>query len=335
MKIVGGGLAGLSLGISLRKQGVAVEVSEAGRYPQHKVCGEFICGVEDEVLKDLGVLNLLDDALVHRRMLWWVDDECVLERALPSPARGISRYVLDERLAGEFEKLGGDLRVGERAGGADGEGIVWAAGKSKKGGKRWIGLKAHFLMEGLDGLEMHVGNGGYMGLCEVSAGVVNACGLFLIDGEGKGRGKELILAYLRANGMHSLAERLDGASMDEASFSATAGFELGQQQRRGRVCIGDSLNLIPPYSGNGMSMALESSHLLSPLLVNYAGGALSWTDLSARYERETQQMFKRRMRTAQFFHPLFFHPLGREALGRLSRWRLLPITQLFSRLRRP
>ena len=42
--IVGGGLAGLTLGIALRQQQVPVTVWEAGRYPRHRVCGEFISG---------------------------------------------------------------------------------------------------------------------------------------------------------------------------------------------------------------------------------------------------------------------------------------------------
>jgi 2-polyprenyl-6-methoxyphenol hydroxylase-like FAD-dependent oxidoreductase len=40
--IVGGGLAGLMLGIGLRQRGVPVTVWEAGRYPRHRACGEFI-----------------------------------------------------------------------------------------------------------------------------------------------------------------------------------------------------------------------------------------------------------------------------------------------------
>ena len=42
--IIGGGLAGLSLGIGLRQNGVPVTIIEAGQYPRHRVCGEFISG---------------------------------------------------------------------------------------------------------------------------------------------------------------------------------------------------------------------------------------------------------------------------------------------------
>ena len=49
IEIVGGGLSGLSLGIYLRRRGVPVRILEAGAYPRHKVCGEFVCGVSNDV----------------------------------------------------------------------------------------------------------------------------------------------------------------------------------------------------------------------------------------------------------------------------------------------
>ena len=45
IEIIGGGLSGLSLGLSLLRRGVAVRIIESGSYPRHKVCGEFVCGV--------------------------------------------------------------------------------------------------------------------------------------------------------------------------------------------------------------------------------------------------------------------------------------------------
>ena len=60
--LVGGGIAGLSLGIGLRRAGVPVTLIEASTYPRHRVCGEFISGVSQETLKLLGVEDLLDDA---------------------------------------------------------------------------------------------------------------------------------------------------------------------------------------------------------------------------------------------------------------------------------
>jgi flavin-dependent dehydrogenase len=40
--IIGGGIAGLSLSIDMKKRGYKVIVIEKGTYPRHKVCGEYI-----------------------------------------------------------------------------------------------------------------------------------------------------------------------------------------------------------------------------------------------------------------------------------------------------
>ena len=60
--IVGGGLAGLTLGIGLRQQGIPVTVWEAGHYPRHRVCGEFISGRGQDVLARLGLLESFSQA---------------------------------------------------------------------------------------------------------------------------------------------------------------------------------------------------------------------------------------------------------------------------------
>src|SRR5580693_8216081 len=52
--IVGGGLAGLALGIGLRQRDVPATIWEAGHYPRHRVCGEFISGHGQAVLVPWG-----------------------------------------------------------------------------------------------------------------------------------------------------------------------------------------------------------------------------------------------------------------------------------------
>ena len=172
--IAGGGLAGLSLAVALRGRGVPVTVLEAGHYPRHRVCGEFISGVSAETLEFLGIRDLFDDARLHRSLCWHEDGRVMHRDTLPEPALGISRFVLDERLRQRVDELGGEVKTGIRARPAPVEGLVWAAGRRPRPGP-WIGLKAH--VRGLPmsaDLEMHAGTerlrrtggrGGWLGEC--------------------------------------------------------------------------------------------------------------------------------------------------------------------------
>ncbi|MEO1857320.1 MAG: hypothetical protein ABGY95_08175 [Rubritalea sp.] len=335
IQITGGGLAGLSLGIALRKNGVPVKLYERGVYPQHKVCGEFICGVENSVLETLGIQNCLEDAKIHQRLRWWVDGEVAIDKVMPQSARGISRYVLDKRLADHFQKLGGQLHTKSRMKSDYGEGFVSASGKIKSGRKEWIGLKLHFLKDDLNGLEMHLGKMGYVGLCEVSNGRVNACGLFQINSQVKGKGRQLFFNYLRSAGLGYLADILNQLESDGSSFSATAGFALGQQEAQKGFSVGDARYLIPPFTGNGMSMALESSAFaLGPLLA-YSMGEIAWDTALADYHRKLKSQFGKRTALAAGIHPLMFNRVGIASLKQLSKHNLLPIPFLFTQLRTP
>src|ERR1022692_4825308 len=123
--IVGGGLAGLTLGIGLRQRGVPVTLWEAGRYPRHRVCGEFISGRGRASLARLGLLGGLQDAGAGCAMsaAFFAGNARVTMRPLPEAALCVSRFVLDEWLAREFQRLGGELRLGARWSGEFGKGL--------------------------------------------------------------------------------------------------------------------------------------------------------------------------------------------------------------------
>ena len=183
--IVGGGLAGLTLGIGLRRQGVPSLVVEAGSYPRHRVCGEFISGGGLRVLTELGLTELLRDlgAVPARQAMLFVGRARSPSRTLPSGSLCLSRFTLDAALAERFAGSGGELRVNTRwAEGDFGPGIVCATGRRRQSagpGERWFGLKAHARGVPLEAdLEMHSSPEGYVGLCRLRDGLVNVCGLF-------------------------------------------------------------------------------------------------------------------------------------------------------------
>lgn len=332
--IAGGGLAGLSLAVALRGRGVPVTVLEAGRYPRHRVCGEFISGVSNETLEFLGIRDLFGDARRHRTLCWQEGGHLIHRDVLPEPALGISRYVLDERLRRRFEELGGVLQTGVRARPVAVEGLVWAAGRRPRTGP-WIGLKAH--VRGLPmsaDLEMHAGRNGYAGLAGVEDGWVNVCGLFRIDPNLAATGEALLPAYLESGGNERLAAMLRQAEWRQDSFSAVAGFELGKQPvLPGLPCMGDAESMIPPFTGNGMSMAFQSAECACGPIISWASGDLAWQAAVNTLRGSLARRFRRRLAVARVLHRVLFDPTGRSILHSLSSVRLLPFRPMLSLVR--
>src|ERR1017187_3130841 len=182
--IVGGGLAGLTLGIGLLQRGVRVTICETGNYPRHRVCGEFISGRGQATLARLGLREMLDraGAVSARTTAFFSTAKSTSPRPLPSAALCLSRFTLDAALAEKFRELGGELREGDRFARDFTEGIVRATARrarTEAGGSRWFGLKIHARNVPLAAdLEMHVSPRGYVGLCKLNGGEVNVCGLF-------------------------------------------------------------------------------------------------------------------------------------------------------------
>lgn len=332
--IAGGGLAGLALGVGLRQRGVPVELSEAGSYPRHRVCGEFISGVSQQTLVRLGIAAELADARQHREVAWLERGRLLRRDLLPEPALGISRWRLDARLAARFQQLGGNLATGTRAQPVAGAGRVWAAGRRPQR-SGWLGLKCHFHGVPMQAeLEMHLGRGGYVGLVGVEDGRVNVCGLFPVDRTIHGHGRELLDRYLRACGLDALATTLVGCVADDASFCATAGFALGRQPPlAGLAVLGDAAAMIPPFTGNGMTMAFEAAEAALDPLNGYACGQLDWPAAMAGLRRAQHRLFRRRLTAAALLHPFLTTTAGQRLLVPMARSRLLPFQQLLGLLR--
>lgn len=329
--IAGGGLAGLSLAVALRNRDVPVTVLEAGTYPRHRVCGEFISGVSTETLTTLGIDELFDQALSHHMLAWHDRGRLLLHDRLKNPAIGISRHLLDERLRDRVVALGGIVKTGERARPAPQDGLVWAAGRRPRNGP-WIGLKAHVRHTKLAAdLEMHTGTNGYAGLAGVEDGWTNVCGLFQIDRSIQAHGAALLPAYLDAGGNPQLAATLKTSEWREGSFSAMAGFELGRQTPLpGLMCLGDAESMIPPFTGNGMSMAFEAAECALAPLVAWAEGEMAWQKVINGVRARLTQRFSLRLKVAGALHPILLESGGRSVIHQLASARLLPFQTMLA-----
>ncbi|GAB4178782.1 MAG: hypothetical protein Fur0032_19370 [Terrimicrobiaceae bacterium] len=243
--------------------------------------------------------------------------------------------MLDGRLKDLAVAAGCRIREGEvSAESAAGVGTVWCAGR-RKAASHFIGLKTHYDGLPLDAdLEMHLGRGGYVGLSRVENGRVNVCGLFR-SGAATGREGRPLDRALRATGLSLLADRLREAREVDGAACAVSGFACGWQMAPAApvIAAGDAVAMIPPFTGNGMSMAFESAESVLPLVMDYVGGRMPWDQARRVSGKEQLDRFRNRMLWAGALHPWLLHPLGRKSLGLAARARLLPINWLFLRLR--
>ena len=318
--IIGGGLAGLTLGIGLRQRELPVTILETGSYPRHKVCGEFISGRGQATLARFGLTPLLLDAGARwaRDAAFFVGTQPVAHLKLPQPALCLSRYVLDDLLAREFRRLGGDWRERQRwTNGFAAPGIVRATGHGVApvvAGWRWLGLKAHApAVELAADLELHIFQDGYVGLCRL-ADTVNVCGLFRVRQpipDLRHYWQELLTGPADS----ALHQRLVGARFDAESFCAVAGLNLESRAAdAGECAVGDALTMIAPATGNGMSMALEAAELALDPLARYSAGTVAWDAARHAIAGVCHRRFAMRLWAAAQLQRLIFQPVGRSTL---------------------
>lgn len=336
--IVGGGLAGLSLGIALRGREIPVRVWEAGQYPRHRVCGEFISGVERETLEKIGIGDLFFDAPKLQSATWWLGNRHLFDVALPTPAMGLSRFAIDVRLANRFKELGGDLRVGERFRTDDPvtPGLVWAAGRTAAK-SNLLGLTLHARDFELQAdLEMHFAPGGYAGLCRVEDGRVNISALFHRNLAVKAERRELFLAYLTSCGLSELVERIQRSRVDPESHAAVSSVPCGfcRGSGDGEPCsIGDYFGSMGPFTGNGISHAFESAAAASDPLVSYAAGEVSWMEAKRTTLTTLRERFGRKLRVSRALHQILLNRLGLHGMAVLGKVGALPFNFLYHQVR--
>lgn len=325
--IIGGGLAGLTLGIGLRKNGIPVTVWEAGHYPRHRVCGEFVSGRGQEVLARLGLQKLFQEAgaVQAKTVAFFSNEAGSPARRLPEPALCLSRFAMDDLLAKEFQRRGGELRDHSRwqEKSFDADGLVRATGRRLKpteNGWRWFGLKAHARGVQLKAdLEMHVCANSYVGVGLTSGGAVNVCGLFRRRA-GDAVSAAAGLDILRGQPGTRLHTRLTNAVFDEKSFCSVAGLTLRPQRatERNECCIGDAVTMIPPVTGNGMSMSFESAEMAIEPLTAYSHGKILWADAQQTIAKSCDTAFAGRLAWARFLQWMMFNVAPRGVLGSMA-----------------
>ena len=293
--IVGGGPAGSATASGLAALGRDVVLIERTAKPHHKVCGEFLSVETQTQLQRLGVDPSSLGAVPVEQVALYSSSRSVTS-ALPFRALSLSRYRLDDALLQCAQNSGARLKrnVAVKSVSAmtpagagwnvlcdDGETIycrhfVLATGKLGLRGVddardgSLVGLKMHLRLStearrALEGrVELFFLDDSYIGLELIEDGIANLCFVLSRATVARlGSGWPALHAYL-ASALPSLTERLAGAEPlwdKPLAVVCPTGGHLHRERGTAVYRVGDRLAHIPPFTGDGLAIALASAAL--------------------------------------------------------------------------
>ncbi len=319
--VIGGGPAGTAAAITAARHDARVLLLERGRYPRHKVCGEFVSPEALGLLRNLlGDDTLLRDAprIGHARLFL---DGRVFAAAISPPAASLSRFALDDALWRAADASGVECRqqtTAEAVAFADGgftimsssatltaRAVIDCSGRwsnlSRNGATRnaWLGLKAHFeCSQEQNTTDLYFFRGGYCGVQPVGPGRLNICAMVRAD-----------IAKTLAQ-VFSLDPRLVEASQGWLATMETVAtspliFRRPMPDRDGMLCAGDAAGFIDPFAGDGIALALRTGAKAAEVLCES-----KWevAEATRRYRRAYARQFAPAFRNAARFRRLLALP---------------------------
>jgi flavin-dependent dehydrogenase len=91
--------------------------------------------------------------------------------------------------------------------------------------------------------------------------------------------------------------------------------------------------MIPPFTGNGMTMAFQSGIAAAEFVAAWSLGKYPWEQVRANVEESHRRLFSRRLRWAIVLQSILIRrPLRRLALGILASG-LIPFDTLYHKVR--
>jgi flavin-dependent dehydrogenase len=283
--VIGGGPAGMSAAITGARKGSSVLLLERGKYPRHKVCGEFVSAESLDLLRNLLAApyqSLLDDALRISAGRIFLDGR-VLHAAVHPSAASIARLDLDEVLYESALIAGVEVRtltkvqsinsgdsfcISTSAGNFEARSAINASGRWSNlttsqtvPTEKWLGVKAHFAeFSPAPSVDLYFFEGGYCGVQPVTLrnesanGRVNAAAMVRAD---VGSSLPEILTL-----NSELAERSrNWKLLSDPVTTSPLIFRKPEPARDGVLNAGDAATFVDPFVGDGISLALRSGAL--------------------------------------------------------------------------
>jgi flavin-dependent dehydrogenase len=318
LAVIGGGPAGTSAAITAARAGARVAIFERGRFPRHKVCGEFVSAESLSLLRGLlgsGHQSLFQAAIEIPRARVFLDHE-ILQTPVNPPAASIARFDLDATLWETAAKSGADAQAETTVQKISGDGpfhlatskgeyearaLINAAGRwsnltplpaedpGKPAGK-WVGLKAHFAEPSPPAsVDLYFFEGGYCGVqpvelsgAESAGGRVNACAMVRAE-------VATTLPEVFAQHPELQERRLRWRPLSEPVSTSPLIFREPEPLRGNILMVGDAAGFVDPFVGDGISLALRSGALAASALLPFLQNEEPLADGLHRYQKSYQR----------------------------------------------
>jgi flavin-dependent dehydrogenase len=324
--VIGGGPAGSSAAITAARSGMRVQLVERGRFPRHKVCGEFVSA---ESLELLGWLlgetapGLIRNSLPLSAGRLLMDGRTLHISVNPSAA-SISRYDLDFALWNAAERAGarvlaqitvqkidgvGPFAVHTSAGEFHARAVINASGRWSNitrtelpdSGTRWLGFKGHMRGESASTVDLYFFDGGYCGVQPVRGAdgepLVNVCALMQT-----GAPASWDDLFVR----HPL---LDSRSRKwQPVFSPLSTFPIIFRKPRpvadGMLNVGDAAAFVDPFVGDGIALALRGGNIAARCLLPYLRSECTMATAIQKYAENYRRQLRPVYRSSWFLRRL-------------------------------
>jgi menaquinone-9 beta-reductase len=345
--IIGGGLAGLTLSISLAKQGFSVILFEKEIYPFHKVCGEYISLESWHYLEtEMGVLLAEMNLPIIKKLWVTAPNGDSLHNDLDLGGVGISRYTLDNTLKNIAENIdvtilqnckAEDVQFAENIftikttqgiyqskvccgswGKRSNFDVKWKRPFTSKTSDRlnnFVGIKYHVKTDFPDDMiALHNFKDGYCGISRIEDGKYCVCYLTKASNIKKAGSIEKAEEQILSENPHlknlfgSMQKLYDTpVSISQISFSKKKAVE------NNILMLGDAAGMITPLCGNGMSMAMHSAKIAATNISAFLQKNITRQQLENNYTKAWKNNFNTRVKIGKIVQYLF----GRKATTNL------------------
>jgi flavin-dependent dehydrogenase len=348
--VVGGGPGGATAATLCTQRGLRVVLFEHARFPRQKVCGDVINPNCWPVLEQIGAAEKIQ-ALPHHKIEAASFAAPVGDAVhIPTPrgAVAIRRSLFDQALLEHARTCGvevfedqtvheitqekqittslGRYRAKTAIIGADGRHSVTArnAGltRAPSRGNKHIAFQAHFRAPPtLDGrVQLHLFHGGYCGIVRVDAERANLCIVTDRRGAQLHNDCEALFAHTVLRNPHFRNLGINPEPFEPLHSTHPLQRPMNVPARNGVFLVGDALQVMEPFTGQGILFALRTAEIAAESICGSAQPEKNYTtDVTALYRRRgrTNECLRRVMYYERAARAVI--PLVRRMPG-LARW---------------